>query len=93
MSTESNRGVIDRFEDGWAVIYLEDRSEPFNVEKSQLPSGAKGGDHIQLVIEDDIVVSITIDEEATDAARARILAKVDRLRRGEHLRPSESDDD
>lgn len=93
MSTESKRGVIDRFEDSWAVIFLEDQTEPINIERSQLPPQAKGGDHIQLLIEDDTVVSITIDDEATNTARARILAKVERLRRGEHLRPPESLDD
>lgn len=93
MSAESKRGVIDRFEDGWAVIYLENQTEPISIERSQLPPQAKGGDHIQLLIEGNTVVSITVDDEATSVARARIQAKVERLRRGEHLRPSESDDD
>lgn len=79
-------GIIDRFEGGFAVIEVTGEPELRNVPKKLLPRGAKEGDHLQLELEDGQVIRVQIDPEATEEARKRIQEKLDRLRRGDHLR-------
>lgn len=78
-------GVIDRFEGKFAVIEVVGESEFHNVMKNLLPRRAKAGDHLLLEVENEQVVNVQIDPEATEKARKRIQEKLDRLRRGEHL--------
>ena len=80
------KGVVDRFEGKWAVIEIVDETEPRNIPRKLLLRGAKEGDHLQLEIEDGNVIQVMIDTDATDAAKERIKDKLDRLRRGEHLK-------
>lgn len=87
MSEIIKRGVIDRIEAEWAIIDLSDMSEPLSVRREQIAPDAQEGDHIKLWIEDNQITRVTRDEEAIYAARTRIEAKLERLRRGEHLRP------
>lgn len=60
------KAIIDRFEDGFAVLELED-SSMINIDKSKLPSNSKVGDLLILSNE-----SIMIDEEGTAARRKEI---------------------
>ncbi|MBA3868497.1 MAG: DUF3006 domain-containing protein [Anaerolineae bacterium] len=83
---ETLKGVIDRFEGDWAVIELDGEIEPRNISRKLLPRRAKEGDHVQLEIEHGNVTKVQVDPEATQAAKERIKEKMERLRRGEHLR-------
>jgi hypothetical protein len=44
------------------------------------------GDHLDITLENGEVVQATIDKEATAQARQRILDKMEKLRRGDHLK-------
>jgi len=83
---ETLKGVIDRFEGKWAVVEIADEIEPRNVLRKLLPRGAKEGDHLELEIEDGTVIRVKVHSDATQAAKERIKDKLDRLRRGDHLK-------
>lgn len=78
--------VIDRFEDGWAVLLVGENEQRLNVPRKQLPRGAREGTWLQVELAGDRLVSATIDIEATARARRRVLEKLEKLRKGEHLR-------
>jgi len=62
------RIIIDRFEDNYAVVELEDRSTA-NLPRSLVPPGAKEGD----------VLLIEIDRNATEERRKRIQRLMEEL--------------
>lgn len=55
------KAVIDRFEDGRAVLLAGDREEAVRWPKALLPEGAKEGDILR--------VSLAVDADATRQAR------------------------
>lgn len=79
------KAVVDRFEGEWAVLMLD--GQPLDVPRAILPADVRAGHHLEVVIEAGQVVSAKIDEAETAAARQRIQEKLERLRRGEHLKP------
>ncbi len=80
------KAVIDRFEGDWAVLLVGDDPRPLNVPRKALPKGAREGQWLQVDLEGDQVVSAEIDDEEAARAKARIAEKLERLRRGEHLK-------
>jgi hypothetical protein len=82
----SEKAVIDRFEDDWAVLLVGKDERRVNVPRKQLPRGAREGHWLKVEFEDDGSVSAVIDHEETARTRERIQEKLARLRRGEHLR-------
>lgn len=75
------QAVLDRIVDGeHAVILVGDEETEFVIPASQLPDGATEGKWLRVRIEDGAIVENVVDEEATDAARARIGAKLAALR-------------
>jgi hypothetical protein len=78
--------VIDRFEGDMAVLLIGEQHELMNIPRSQLPDHAREGDYLRIEVRDGEVTSAAIDSEATARARQRIEEKLDRLRRGDHLR-------
>ena len=80
------KAVIDRFEDGWAVLLVGDEERKLSVPREALPRGAREGHWVRIEVEGNEVADIAADKEATEAARRRIADKLNRLRRGEHLR-------
>jgi len=81
--------VIDRFEGDYAVLFFTDSNTPVNVLRHDLPEGVREGDHLKIDLRDNHVIQVEYDSQETEEARQRIQAKLDRLRRGEHL----TDDD
>jgi len=81
----TEKAVIDRFEDGWAVLLVGDEERKLDVPRKSLPRGAREGHWLQVEVEGDQLVSATIDEGATAKAKQRVREKLERLRRGEHL--------
>lgn len=71
--------IIDRIEDEIATISIKDKDLEYEIEKSQLPSGAKEGDWLLAEIDKDKVVSIKLDNDETAAAEKRIRDKRSRL--------------
>jgi prophage tail gpP-like protein len=62
------------------------KARQVDVPKAQLPKHAREGHHLQIELEGDRVIRVLIDKEATERARKRIEDKLNRLRRGEHLK-------
>jgi hypothetical protein len=79
------KAVIDRFEEGWAVLLVGDEQRKFDVPRKCLPRGAREGHWLQVEFEGDHLLNAVIDKEETARARQRIMEKLGRLRRGEHL--------
>ncbi len=79
------KAVIDRFEDGQAVLLVGDQERCLVVPRRSLPRGARESHWLKVDIQEDQLISATIDEEETARAKQRIAEKLDKLRRGEHL--------
>ena len=82
----SIKAVIDRFEGKQAVLFVGEENRPLIVPRKSLPKGAREGVWLQLEIAGEQIVSAKIDAEETERARQRIAEKLERLRRGEHLK-------
>ena len=80
------KAVIDRFENGVAVLLLKDGQEKLDTPKKSLPKGVKVGQWLQVEVEDGKLLSAVIDLEETARAKARIAEKLAMLRRGDHLK-------
>lgn len=81
----TERASIDRFEGKWAVLLVGDPARVVNVRRSSLPKGSKEGHWLLVEFKDDHLLSVQLDPEETERVRKRIEAKLERLRRGEHL--------
>lgn len=66
------KGVLDRVEDGIAVILVEETKEQFTVPVTDLPTGSKEGTWFSLATKDDSYYIVTIDEQKTAAQTERI---------------------
>jgi len=93
--TTIQSAVIDRYEGKLAVVFFtDDPDTPVDIERQYLPKRKpKEGTYLKVERRGDEIVQITVDQEATKAARQRIQEKLARLRRGDHLNnapPSDS---
>ena len=79
------KAVIDRFEEGQAVLLVGEQERKLVVPRKSLPKGAKEGQWLKVELDGERLVSAAIDQEETARARQRIAEKLERLRRGEHL--------
>ncbi len=80
------KAVIDRFEGKYAVLILGEGERQLNVPRTLLPKKAKEGSWLQVEIENESLLSAVLDEAETDNAKQRITEKLERLRRGDHLK-------
>jgi archaellum component FlaG (FlaF/FlaG flagellin family) len=78
--------VIDRVESERAVVLFEGETQPQNIRLADLPMGVKEGDHLQIEMQDGEVVRAEIVTDAKAEAEKRIQVKLERLRRGDHLK-------
>ena len=67
------------------LLLLEGEDTAVNVPRQQLPRKTCEGDYLQIELVDGQVVKAELDPKATEQARVRIQAKLERLRRGDHL--------
>jgi hypothetical protein len=74
------KAVIDRFEGDKAVLLVGEEEDNLIVPRTSLPSGAREGQWLQVDVEDDRVLTATIDEDETARAKERIAEKLGRLR-------------
>ena len=78
------KGVLDRIEDGIAVILVEEKGDEFTVKEADLPAGSKEGTWFQLDFNDSGYTILAIDENATDKAKetsALLLKKLQQKKR------------
>jgi hypothetical protein len=80
------KAVIDRFEEGWAVLLVGDEERRIDVPRKDLPRGAREGHWLRVELYCDQIIGAQIDEQETRRVRARISDKLERLRRGDHRR-------
>lgn len=78
------KAVIDRFEGQYAVLLVGEASRKLDIHRKALPKGVKAGTWLKIELEGESLLSAEIDAEETEAAKKRILEKLERLRRGEH---------
>lgn len=83
--------VIDRFEGDYAILFIAASDESLLVLRDELPEDVNEGDYLKIEWVDGQITLSERDEEATEEARRRIQAKLDRLRRGEHLPKRDSE--
>lgn len=76
------KAVIDRFEGDKAVLLVGEEEDKLIVPRAFLPPGVKEGYWLQVDVEDDRVLSATLDENETKKAKERIEEKLARLRKG-----------
>jgi len=81
----AEKAVVDRFEEGFAVLLVGDTQRLVNVPRKSLPKKAKEGSWLQVEFKGDQAVSIVLDRAETARAKQRIMEKLERLRRGEQL--------
>lgn len=75
------RGVIDRFEDGIAVVLAGEDEEEFLVPVRDLPQGAVPGDWLAIIVEKGRLRALSVDRELTARRRALVQEQRDRLKR------------
>ena len=80
------KAVVDRFEEDQAVLLLGDQEDQLVVARAQLPPGTREGHWLRVELLEGGLVRAEIDEAETGRMKARIATKLDRLRRGEHLK-------
>lgn len=68
------------------VIGEGDDEHELVVPRSQLPRHSREGHWLKVEVADGQIVVAETDEAATEAARQRIAEKLERLRRGDHLK-------
>ncbi|MBZ0320253.1 MAG: DUF3006 domain-containing protein [Anaerolineae bacterium] len=78
------KAVVDRFEGEWAVLLIE--GQPINVRRELLPAGVGEGHQLEVMVEEGQVVMVMVDEVQTKTAWQNIWEKIERLRRGDHLK-------
>lgn len=66
------RGVLDRIEDGIAVILVEESDEQFTVSKEELPPGSKEGTWFLLEHDGNKFQIKHIDEQTTKAKEEKV---------------------
>ncbi|WP_331235742.1 DUF3006 domain-containing protein [Natronorarus salvus] len=76
--------VVDRIEEGLAVVIVESEGEPieeFHLGPEELPEGVSGGAVCQITVCDDAIEAIEPDRTATDERRESARSRFDRLSR------------
>jgi len=79
------KAVIDRFEDGYAVLLVGENNRRVNVPRKRMPKGVKEGTWLKVEFEGEELQRVEIDAEETENAKKRIAEKLERLRHGDHL--------
>lgn len=72
------KAVIDRFEDNYAILLVDD--EPISVNRTELPAGVKEGDWLLVEFQGKRLSGAWVDENQKAAMEARIADKLARLR-------------
>lgn len=77
--------IIDRYEGEYAVLIDVYNHQIYNLVKTALPDSAQIGDYLNLSFDSANQPQLIPAPEQQQAAEQRIAAKLERLRRGDHL--------
>lgn len=80
-SDDTQRAVIDRITDGWAVLLVGDREQERRVRESELPDGAEEGSIVQVRVSGLMVEVVGVDAGATDDKRAEMKVRLSGLKK------------
>lgn len=80
---ETVRASIDRVEERYAVVYSDDGNK-LDIKLELLPD-VRAGTRLILYFENEELVGIAVDEQATESDKDRIRSKYERLKRGKHM--------
>lgn len=80
-SDGTQRAVIDRITDGWAVLLVGDQEQERRVRESELPDGAEEGSLVQVRVSGLTVDVVGVDATATDEKRAEMKDRLSRLKK------------
>ena len=80
-SDDTQRAVIDRITDGWAVLLVGDQEQERRVRESELPDGAEEGSLVQVRVSGLTVDVVGVDATATDEKRAGMTDRLSRLKK------------
>ena len=80
-SDGTQRAVIDRITDGWAVLLVGDQEQERRVRASDLPDGVEEGSIVQVRVSGLTVEVVDIDAGATDEKRAEMKDRLSRLKK------------
>jgi hypothetical protein len=80
-SDDTQRAVIDRITDGWAVLLVGDREQERRVRESDLPDGAGEGSIVQVRVSGLKIEVVDVDDAATDEKRADMKDRLSRLKK------------
>lgn len=61
------KGMLNRIEDGWAVILIEEEQKEFLLPLSQLPEGSQVNSWFEIELDGEKLCSISLDEESRAA--------------------------
>ena len=64
------RGIIDRFEEGYIVVEVNDKI--YNIDKDIAKDNLKEGDVVDLILENEKVISIKKNDTKTQARKKQI---------------------
>ena len=73
------RAVVDRIEEGMAVLLVGEDERELVVPLRDLPKGTEAGVWLRVLIEGGSLKQAQVDSETTRQRRARIQEKMDRL--------------
>lgn len=80
-SDDTQRAVIDRITDGWAVVLVGDREQERRVRETDLPDGAEDGSIVQVRVSGLKVDVVGVEDAATDEKRAEMKDRLSRLKK------------
>lgn len=74
------KGVLDRIEDGLAVILIEELEEQFTIRTEDLPENSEEGTWFTLKKEGENYVIVAIDKELTQQQQQKASSLLEQLR-------------
>ncbi|MED4019031.1 DUF3006 family protein [Sutcliffiella cohnii] len=75
------KGYLDRIEDDkYAVILVEEIGKEYVLHKDQLPHGSRIHSYFDVKIEDDRIISLTLDEKASISEQQKVDSMMAKLR-------------
>lgn len=90
-SDDTQRAVIDRISDGWAVLLVGDREQERRVRTTDLPEGAEEGSIVHVRVSGLKIEVLDVDDAATDEKRTEMKDRLTRLKKSRSTGRFDSD--
>lgn len=80
-SSETERAVVDRISDGWAVILVGDAEDEHRLRESALPSGVTEGSVVRVRLDGSDVEIVEANDSETREKREEMRTRLSRLKK------------